>query len=392
MRYRIRAVSADAAVVETEMEAGSDSEARALASARGLSVLSVRRQGRDRGQLGRFPLLLFNQELLALLRAGIPLAEALEALHENEGRGGVRAVLDGIRTALNEGRTFSSALAAPPHVFPELYVAIMRAAERTSDLENALERYIAYQQQLDTLRGKLVGAAIYPLLLLAVGGAVILFLLGYVVPRFSHIFDDLSADLPFLSRVLLDWGQAVQGNAVWIAILVLAGALGLTTALRSAPVRAWMGRAVWRIPAIGRRLRVFELARFYRTLGMLLAGGIPAVTALGMVSGLLSPALRENLQLAIELIREGRGFTSTLAECGLATRVAQQMLTIGERSGSLGNMLTRAAEFHEDYTAREIEWVTRLFGPLLMLFIGCSIGLIIVLMYLPIFQLAEVIG
>lgn len=392
MRYRIRAVSADAAVVETDLEAGSESEARALASARGLSVLSLRRQGRDRGRRGRFPLLLFNQELLALLRAGIPLAEALEALHDNEGRGAVRGVLDGIRTALNEGRTFSSALAAAPHAFPELYVAIMRAAERTSDLESALERYIAYQQQLDTLRGKLVGAAIYPTLLLAVGGVVILFLLGYVVPRFAHIFDDLTADLPFLSRVLLDWGQAVQGNALWIAIAVVAGLVGLSAALRSAPARAAMGRAAWRIPAIGRRLRVFELARFYRTLGMLLAGGMPAVTALGMVSGLLSPALRDNLQLAIELIREGRGFTATLAQCGLATRVAQQMLTIGERSGSLGNMLTRAAEFHEDYTAREIEWVTRLFGPLLMLFIGCSIGLIIVLMYLPIFQLAEVIG
>lgn len=392
MLYRVKAIGADATVVETDLEAGSETEARALVAAKGMSVLSLRRQGREHRRHGRFPLLLFNQELLALLRAGIPLSEAIEALHENEGRAGVRVALQGIHTALSEGRTLSSAFAAAPHAFPELYVAIMRAAERTSDLESALERYIAYQQQVEILRDKLVGAAIYPVLLLGVGGLVILFLLGYVVPRFAHIFDDMTGDLPFLSRVLLDWGQFVQANAVGIALGLVVSGFGVAAAVRSPTLKAVLGRLIWRIPAVGQRLRVFELARFYRTLGMLLAGGIPAVSALSMVSGLLSPVLRSNLQLAIELIREGKSFTATLAECGLATRVAQHMLTIGEQSGSLGTMLTRAAEFHEEYTAREIDVLTRLFGPLLMLFIGCAIGLIIVLMYLPIFQLAEVIG
>lgn len=392
MLYRVKAIGADATVVETDLEAGSETEARALVAAKGMSVLSLRRQGRESRRHGRFPLLLFNQELLALLRAGIPLSEAIEALHENEGRAGVRVALQGIHTALSEGRTLSSAFAAAPHAFPELYVAIMRAAERTSDLESALERYIAYQQQVEILRDKLVGAAIYPVLLLGVGGLVILFLLGYVVPRFAHIFDDMTGDLPFLSRVLLDWGQFVQANAVGIALGLVVFGFGVAAAVRSPTLKAVLGRLIWRIPAVGQRLRVFELARFYRTLGMLLAGGIPAVSALSMVSGLLSPVLRSNLQLAIELIREGKSFTATLAECGLATRVAQHMLTIGEQSGSLGTMLTRAAEFHEEYTAREIDVLTRLFGPLLMLFIGCAIGLIIVLMYLPIFQLAEVIG
>ena len=143
---------------------------------------------------------------------------------------------------------------------------------------------------------------------------------------------------------------------------------------------------------VGARLRVFQLARFYRTLGMLLSGGIPVVSALGMVSGLLSPALRAGLDTAIVRLREGRGFTATLAEQGLATPVARHMLSVGERAGNLGEMLTRAAEFHEDATAREVEWLTRLFGPLLMLLIGSAIGLIVVLMYLPIFQLAETIG
>ena len=255
-----------------------------------------------------------------------------------------------------------------------------------------LERYVAYQQQVDTLRDKLVSAAIYPALLVGVGGLVVMFLLGYVVPRFSHIYEDVGSDLPWLSQVLLDWGRLVEAHALAMGGVLLAVIAALVLAARSEAVWAAVGRQAWRTPGIGERLRAFELARFYRTLGMLLSGGIPAVAALRMVSGLLSPTLRSSLQLAIERVREGQPFTATLAACGLATPVAQRMLAVGERAGNLGEMLTRSAEFHEEDTAREIEWLTRLFGPVLMLVIGGAIGLIVVLMYLPIFQLAESIG
>jgi general secretion pathway protein F len=137
---------------------------------------------------------------------------------------------------------------------------------------------------------------------------------------------------------------------------------------------------------------VFQLARFYRTMGMLASGGIPVPTALGMVTGLLTHSLRECLNVAIARVREGKPFSASLAAVGLATPVAIRMLEVGERAGNLGDMLTRAAEFHEEDTARQVDWLTRLFGPLLMLFIGGAIGLIVVLMYLPIFQLAESIG
>lgn len=391
MRYRVKAVGPDSAVVEADFEAATEAEARAQAAARGLAVLSLQRAATARGR-SRFPLMLFNQELLALLHAGIPLAEAISALAEKEQRSAVRAVLSHIHTALREGRTLSSALEARPDVFPELYVAMIRAAERTSDLESALARYIAYREQLDTLRGKLVGAAIYPVLLLAVGGLVVLFLLGYVVPRFSHIYEDVGNELPWLSQLLLDWGRLVEAHAGTLALVVLLAGVGVALAARSPALWAAAGRQLWRMPMVGARLRVFQLARFYRTLGMLLSGGIPVVSALGMVSGLLSPALRAGLDTAIVRLREGRGFTATLAEQGLATPVARHMLSVGERAGNLGEMLTRAAAFHEEATAREVEWLTRLFGPLLMLFIGSAIGLIVVLMYLPIFQLAETIG
>ncbi|WP_323002992.1 type II secretion system F family protein [Denitromonas sp.] len=391
MRYRVKAIGQGADVVETAFEASTEAEARQLAGARGLTVLALRAE-RQGGRRARFPLLLFNQEMLALLGAGIPLAEAVDALAEKESRPAVRGVLDDIRKALREGRPLSAALEAAPHAFPDLYVAMIRAAERTSDLVPAVARFIAYRQQVEALRSKLVSAAIYPVLLLGVGGLVVLFLLGYVVPRFSHIYEDVGGDLPFMSRLLMEWGRFVEANALIVAGALLAAAVGVVALVRQPATAAAVGRLMWRLPMIGERLRVFQLARFYRTLGMLLSGGIPVVTALGMVAGLLTPTLRMALELAIARVREGAGFANTLAAQGLATPVALRMLRVGERAGNLGEMLTRAAEFHEEDTARQVEWLTRLIGPLLMLFIGVAIGGIVVLMYLPIFQLAESVG
>ncbi|ATE60497.1 type II secretion system F family protein [Thauera sinica] len=391
MRYSVRAVGADRLVVDLDIDAGSEAEMRTIVAARGLMVLASKARVAP-AHRGKFPLLLFNQELLALLRAGIALAEAIAALAEKETRPAIRTVLQGMLGALREGRTLSSALDSAGGAFPELYVATIRAAERTSDLDHAVERYIAYQQQVDTLRGKLVSAAIYPALLLGVGGLVVLFLMAYVVPRFSHIYEDLDGELPLMSRLLLEWGQFIEAHAVGGAMLLAIAVAGLVALSRHPGVRAAFGRALWRMPVVGESLRVFQLARFYRTLGMLLSGGIPVPTALTMVSGLLTQTLRTSLDGAIARIREGQGFAATLAAGGLTTPVAMRMLEVGERAGNLGDMLSRAAEFHEEDTARQVEWLTRLFGPLLMLFIGGAIGLIVVLMYLPIFQLAESIG
>lgn len=391
MRFQVRAVGPGQAIVAVDIDVASEVEARALAAERGLVVVALQvRAAASRAQ--RFPLLLFNQQLLALLRAGIPLTEAIAALAEKEGRPPVRGVLMHLMAALREGRTLSSALESANAAFPDLYIASIRAAEKTSDVDAALARYIAYQQQVDSLRGKLVSAAIYPALLLGVGGLVVLFLMGYVVPRFSHIYEDVGGDLPLMSRLLLEWGQFIERHSLAglaLIVLVIAATLALS---RHEAVRAALGRTLWRMPVVGEQLRVFQLARFYRTLGMLLSGGIPAVAALGMVSGLLTESLRGSLEQVIARIREGQGFAQTLAAGGLSTPVTLRMLAVGERAGNLGEMLTRAAEFHEEDTARQVELLTRLFGPLLMLCIGAAIGLIVVLMYLPIFQLAESIG
>jgi general secretion pathway protein F len=404
MRFQVKAVKSamkpamksgvksDGAVVSLSLDARDDRDADQQARSQGYVVLGVRRTG----SLGmpaslrtaRFPLVLFTQELLALLRSGISLVEALETLGEKESKAGTAAVLTGLLARLREGQSFSGALQSHPDAFPDLYVATVRASERTGSLPEALSRFVAYQTQLDAVKKHLVSASIYPLILIAVGGLVSLFLLGYVVPRFSHIYQDIGGDLPWLTRMLMAWGGFVEANGGLLLGAVSAGVAGLLFWVRRPAARRWGARQLMRIPALGERVRIYQLTRFYRTTGMLLMGGTPAPQALTMVSGLLDEELRLRLDIALRRIREGQTMSASLDGQGLATPVALRMLRVGERTGMMGEMMERSAAFHEEELQRWVERFTRTFEPLLMALIGVVIGGIVLLMYFPIFELA----
>lgn len=374
------------------VNAGSPLEAHRQVSENGATVLSVAHAALlDRLHApgkAKFPLVLFSQELLSLLQSGVSIMEAIETLAEKEQRQGVRQTLTSLQRSLREGKSLSLALEAEPHAFSQLYVATVRSSEKTGALHEALARYVAYATQLDTLRGKLVSAAIYPVMLISVSVLVILFLMGYVVPRFARIYEDMGSDLPFMSRLLLYVGQGIEMYWPWVigGLLLLVVVLwqhGATT------IRALVVGQLWRIPAVGEGLRVFELTRLYRTLGMLLRGGVAVVPASDMVMGLLNPDLRARLLTAVTIIREGQPMSRAFEAHKLTTPVALRMMRVGERTGNMGEMLERAAAFHDEEISRLADWVTRMLGPLLMLFMGIFIGGIVVLMYLPIFQLAE---
>jgi general secretion pathway protein F len=332
--------------------------------------------------------LLFTQELIALLDAGLSLTETLETLAEKESRPESRQLIERLLATMREGRPFSAALAAQAEIFPPLYAATVRAAENTGDLSPALTRYVGYQNQIDTVKKKVLSASIYPLLLIGVGTLVIGFLLGYVVPRFATVYADSGRDLPCMSQMLLAWGEAVGAHGGWIALGAAGVITGLVLALAQPATRAALTRLAWRTPAIGEHLRTFELARFYRSLGMLLVGGIPIVPALGMVSGLLSAHLRSGAATAMDAMRRGETISAAFAHGELTTPVAARLLRVGEKSGRMGEMMERIAIFHDEEMARWVDWFTRLFEPLLMVFIGLTIGLIVVLLYMPIFELA----
>ncbi len=395
MRYRIKAVKSGGAVVSLSLDARDDRDANEQAQAQGYAVLALRRVGGmgalgGRGALGsaRFPLVLFTQELLALLRSGISLVEAIETLSEKEGRAATARVLQGLLSRLREGQSLSTALQAFPDAFPDLYVATVRASERTGNLAEALARYITYQTQLDSVKKHLVSASIYPVILIAVGALVTLFLLGYVVPRFSHIYEDIGGDLPWLTRMLMAWGRLVEARGGVILTVIALAIAGTVMWFRQPGSRQRLARLVLRLPAIGARARVYQLTRFYRTVGMLLIGGTPITQALGMVSGLLDQALRHSLEAAVRRIREGQSISVALQAQGLTTPVALRMLRVGERTGMMGDMMERTAAFHEEELARWVERFTRTFEPLLMAVIGVVIGGIVLLMYFPIFELA----
>jgi len=215
---------------------------------------------------------------------------------------------------------------------------------------------------------------------------VSLFLLLYVVPRFAHIYEERGADLPLASRLLLAWGEAVQAHGG--LMLALLGGLLVAGFYIVRNSRTRIGNALWRVPAIGERLKVYQLARFYRTIGMLLRGGMPLVAALELGAQLLHPVLRERLVAARRAISEGRNVSQSLEASGLTTPVALRMLAVGERSGSMGEMLEQIAAFHDEELSRWVDWFTRLFEPILMALIGLVIGAIVILMYMPIFELA----
>lgn len=390
MRFELKAIAPGGAVEALESQAPDEATAVQQLEGRGYSVLSVRpRKGLLwKGNGGRFPVVLFSQELRVLISAGLPLVEAIDTLAEKERNDEWRGVMQRIVGALREGRPFSAALEQFAQVFPALFIATVRAAERTSDLAPALARYVAYATTLEAIRKRIVNASIYPLLLIGVGGLVSLFLLFYVVPRFAHIYEERAAELPLFSRVLLAWGQAVHANGV-LVLAVLVSVIALVVyALRLPQVRARVGDALWRVPAIGERMKVYQLARFYRTIGMLLRGGMPLVAALDMGADLLHPVLRMRLAAASRAISEGRNVSQSMEANGLTTPVALRMLVVGEHSGNLGEMLETIAAFHDEELARWVDWFTRLFEPILMALIGLVIGAIVILMYMPIFELA----
>jgi len=369
-------------------------EAAALSQARSLgytvfSVRSVADGWMSRfSRRERFPLLLFSQEMLALLEAGLNLMEAIEALAEKESRPEVRKTLLGVLRLLSEGQPLSAAMEKFSHAFPPLYVAALRASEKTGGMPESLRRYIAYQGQVDEVKKKILSASIYPAMLISVGGLVVLFLIGFVVPKFAHIYEDMGGDLPFMSQLLLGLGSFIEenGGQLLIVFAILIGACIFLLSRKA--VRSHLMQLLWRLPAVGERMRIYQLSRFYRSLGMLLIAGIPVLNSLKMVTGLLSPALRFRMHAAAEQIRQGQTISAAMEANQLTTAVALRMLRVGERSGMMGEMMERISSFYDEETARWIDWFTKLFEPLLMLLIGFVIGFVVLMLYMPIFDLA----
>jgi general secretion pathway protein F len=394
MRFQVRFRAGDGPR-QIELEAADEPQLRQMVQAMGLAVVDVAPMHQRRKGLvvrkPRFDRSLFTQELIALLEAGLSLIETMETLRDKSGEGINRSVLAGIVDALCEGLPLSKALERQPDAFPALYVATVASAERTGHLAEALKRYHHYDARLAVVRKKVVASMVYPMVVIATGAMIILFLAFYVIPKFSQVYASMK-DLPAAARLMLWWGETVHTHgAVLFAAIVAALALAVL-ALRSAGTREKLMALLWALPRMGQYQRLFALTRFYRTLGLLLSGGMSVVASLELSSQLLPARMQPSLSQALGDIRAGKALSTAQPAAGLTTPVAERLIRVGEQSGEVAAMVTRSAEFCDDELDRAIDTLMRMVEPVLMLVVGAIVGTIVFLLYMPIFQLAGSVG
>lgn len=394
MRFDVRALDAQQQLLSLQLDALDAVDAQTQLGARQLTALSltaasgVGTKNWGAARASRFHLPLFAQELHALVAAGLSVVEALEALIERSQADETRSVLQRLVAHLREGQRLSGAMAQQAGIFPPLFIGVIQAAEGTSDLPRSLERYIAYETRLQALRHKITSAAIYPSILMGVGGAVAVFLLGYVVPRFASVYKGSGKPLPWASQMLLNWGDFASAYALWLlagVVLVVGGVVWL--ARRALQGGGWWRLLAW-LPGAAPRLQVLELSRLYMTMGMLLEGGIPVTRAMQLSEAVISGPKVRALAAARQLVGQGESLSQALEQQQLSTPVALRLLRVGEQTGQLGSMLSRTAAFYDNETSRWIERFTKAFEPILMAAIGIVIGFIVILLYMPIFDLA----
>ncbi|MGS0741041.1 type II secretion system F family protein [Glaciimonas sp. GG7] len=349
-----------------------------------LRVKEVKQRAKRRS---KFLLGLFIQELIALLDAGLALVEAIEALAEKSTNPDHKEVLDGLLTFLYQGQPLSQAMEQQSEIFPTLLIASVASSEHSGQLPQALRRFHHYEVQIANLKKKVGSALMYPLIVVAVGALILGFLVVFVIPRFATVFSGMK-DLNGTAQLMVWWAGLLAQRGGELLIGLAAGVSAIIMALRTATVKAALWKIVWSIKSLHEQRVLFVLARFYRTFGLLLLGGMQVVDALKLTGKLLPADRQADLQQVLQHVQEGRGVAGALVDANLTTPVAARLLRVGEKSGDLAGMCERIAQFHDEALARAIEVFSKVFEPILMLIVGGLIGVIVFLLYMPIFELA----
>lgn len=389
--------TADGRVLEKEFEAQNRELLKESLEEQGFFVFTIRKQtfrsllgGK---LLGRAPsgrvFLTFNQELTVLLRSGLPIMQVLDTVTERMEGGGLRDALRAVREEIKGGAVLSEAFGRHPQIFPHLYVAAIKAGERSGELPVTLARFISYQKRIEGIRAKVRSAAFYPLLLsLAVGG-VLLFLMLYVIPTFTQIYADAKITLPLATRVLIGISSGLSTGAPFLLPLLVGAGLALRILLRTEQGLVWRDRLLLTIPFFGGLAVDYALLGFCRTLGTTLSSGIPVVQAMQMSRGTLNNRiLEQRMGGAIRRIEEGAAISQSLSETSFFPGLALRMIGVGETTGALPEMLGDVADYYEAEVERRLDRLTTMIEPLMMMTMGLVIGGIVVAMYIPIFQLA----
>jgi general secretion pathway protein F len=337
-------------------------------------------------------LALLTRQLATLVAARIPVVEALSALVEQTENARTKRVLSQVREQVTEGASLADALKAHPRVFSDLYVNMVRAGEASGALDVVLLRLADYTESYAQLRNKVRSALTYPTLMAVTGTAILLFLLSYVVPKITKIFAENQATLPLMTRILL----AVSGFAQdywWLVVGALIGAVVSIQMSRRTPAgQLRFDRAVLKIPYFGNLIRKVALARFCRTLATLLTSGINLLVALEIVKHVVNNTLlSQAIEEARNCIREGQSIAPPLKRSGLFPPMLVHMIAIGERSGQLETMLTKAADAYDNEVSTAVAAITSVLEPLMILFGGAVVLFIVLAILLPIFEMNQLV-
>ena len=395
--YLCKIGTADGRVVEKQFESTSKEQLKENLQDQGFYVFQVRRKslqllsgGKQKAtRISGRRFLSFNQELLVLLRSGLPIVQILDTLIDQMEASGFRDALADIREDIKGGSGLSDAFTKFPLFFPPLYVAAIKAGEKTGDLPETMSRFMVYQKRVEAIRAKVRAASFYPMILTSAATLVVMFLMVYVVPTFTQIYADAKVELPVMTQVLIGFSGLIR-NYWYLLLLVGIGLfVSLRTLLRSKRGRLKVDKFMLVLPFLGSLKIDYALSGFSRTLGTTLASGTPLVPALQMSRGTLNNlSLEQEMVQAIRRVEEGTSLSDSLGRSGFFPALALRMISVGETSGSLTEMLADVAEYYESEVERRLTILTTMIEPILMITMGLLIAFIIVAMYVPIFQLA----
>lgn len=331
--------------------------------------------------------LIFNQQLAALLRAGIPILQAIAMLRKRAASARLRNVLGEVEDKIRGGAALSEAFAAQGGMFPRIYTASILAGERSGALDDVLSRYVIYMRRNVALRRKIRGALAYPLFLLFASACMVTFLTVYVVPRMSELFTGFGNELPLITQIVVGVSRWLSSNVIWFGPVVIGGAVILFLWSRSPRGKLQLGALILKIPLAGNLVVQLSVAQATRSLATLLAGGITLVESWEIASeSITNLELRRRSSSIMPMIREGRSFTESLEQARWMPPLAIDMIGIGERSGSLREMLDEVAVFYDAESEVRLEQLTTTLEPAILVVMGGVVITILLAIYLPIIQ------
>ncbi len=382
-------------------EAASEGEIRDRLTQQGFLVYSIKprseiagigglRAGRKKINVEKF--LIFNQQFVTLIRAGLPILKSLDLLAERLTDPKLSRYIKGVREEVKSGALLSDAFGRQG-VFPMIYVTSVLAGERSGSLPDVLERYVTYQKLALSVRKKLLVSLLYPAVLVSLAACLIVFLVTFVVPNFAELYKSMSAQLPTPTLILIAIGTSARNYVLLGFAALVAGVFAFRYWSRTPSGGEAVDRMLMRMPIAGDVWLKYQVAQFARVLGTLLVGGIPLMQALNTAADSLGTrVLKKVLQEAGKLVREGKSLSQSLRDTKIFPGLSIDMIEVGESTGALAAMLSSVAEFYEDDVASRVTAALSLIEPLLMICMGLFVGFVLVSLYLPIFSLADTMG